>query len=90
MRYQFNPRAHIASINIKLARNACETWGGAKYVREAYPIMGGGKNGPAWRGTNQPRTIAFTCDSDADAKAIGELYGHGNAFVWNISEAHYV
>lgn len=89
-RYQFTPRAHVSHVDLDRARKAASLPEFISHVREAFPIMDGGTNGKAWRGTNQPRTIAFSAADDAMALIVAQRYGQEDAYVWNITEARYV
>lgn len=73
-RYQFYPRAHHVAINVERAKEAA-TMRGAKRVQECYPIM------PWGVGSNQPRTVAFTCADDPHAIRVANAYGQDLAFV---------
>lgn len=93
-RYQFDARAHTYTP-LRLAD--CKTLLvelGATRPAEAYPMMlREGTRAPNhryWRGTNQPRTVAFTAPDDETAKAVYKRFDPEAWFVWNITEGHYV
>ena len=92
MRYQFEPRANMPNINLDKAREAAAQ-NGATHIQERFPILyeTGADGYPVspWVGTNQPRTIRFSADSDEVAKAICLAYDIEQAFVWNLTERHY-
>jgi hypothetical protein len=95
-RYQFTARAHTyGALTLSAVRDIIKTHGGSN-PREAFPIMlaskqhgRGGPGAAIWRGTNQPRTIAFTAPDDETAARICEAFDSESWFVWNIDARQY-
>jgi len=90
-RYQFLARAHVANLDIAVLAKAARNHG-ATYVMETYPLMPNdprpGKRRTYWRGTNQPRTVAFNARDVQTALAIA--HETPDAFVWDITNGRYI